>query len=262
VLFRLDDSNEKAAVGAAEARLAQAKAELADLKTGKRDQEIAVLEAQLNAARANLASASDDYDRQLVLREKNVVPQATVDSAKAKRDAAAADVDAAARQLEVGELPARPDTIEAGERNVAALAAALDQARIALDRRTVRAPASGLVEETFFEPGELVAAGQPVVSLLPEANRKLRFYVPETMLAKVALGAHVAVSCDGCAAGLAGTVTFVASQAEFTPPIIYSKESRAKLVFRVEARPEGAAAALKVGQPIDVRLGAAGTPGT
>jgi len=258
VLVRLDDSDEVEAVAGAEARLAKAEAELANLRSGMRPVEISVIEAQLSEARANFNLADEEYQRQLVLLEKNVVSQAAVDNARARRDAAAASVAAIEHELEVAELPARPEVITAAERNVAAEQAALAQARIALERRTLTAPESALVEETFFEPGEYAAAGAAIVSLLPDANRKFRFFVPEPRLATVAVGSRVGIACDACPAGLEGEVDFVSSAAEFTPPVIYSKDARDKLVFRVEAKPLGAAAELKVGQPVDVTLPAAG----
>jgi HlyD family secretion protein len=259
LLFRLDDADQKEAVAGAEARLAQAKAQLADLLTGKRPEEVGVIAAQLSQARVTLANAEDDYSRQLVLRQKNVVAQSAVDNSKATRDSAAAAAESMERQLQVARLPARPEELSAAERNVAAQEAALAQDRIALDRRTVKAPASALVEETFYSPGELVVAGQPVVSLLPDTNRKIRFFLPEKQLAEATIGEAVAVACDGCPADLTGTIDFISTESEFTPPILYSKESREKLVYRVEAKPLDAAAALKVGQPIDVRLMPRGT---
>lgn len=252
LLFRLDDSSEKAQLLAAQARLAQSQAQLSDLQSGKRPEELSVLVAQVSAARANFNSANDAYSRQLVLLEKGVVSQTAVDNAKTARDAAEAQLQAAERQLEVARLPARPDEIDAAERNVAAEQAAVDQAKIALARRTVISPASGMIEETFFEPGEQVTVGAPVVSLLPDVNKRIRFFLPERQLAGVKVGDRVAVACDNCPAGLAAEVTFVSSQAEFTPPIIYSKDNREKLVFRVDARPIAEAASLKVGQPVDV----------
>ncbi len=259
ILVGLDDSDEVEAVAGAEARLAKAEAELANLRSGMRPVEIAVIAAQLSEAQANYALAEEEYQRQLQLLERGVVSQAAVDNAKATRDAAKASVDAIERELEVAELPARSEVIAAAERNVAAEQAALAQAKIALERRTLKAPESALVEETFFEPGEYAAAGSAIVSLLPDANRKLRFFVPEPRLAAVSVGSRVAIACDDCPDGLEGEVTFVSSAAEFTPPVIYSKDVRDKLVFRVEAKPLGAAAALKVGQPIDVTLPEAGS---
>lgn len=257
ILFVLDDAEQKEAVAAAEARLAQAKAELGNLTTGARPEELSVLRANLDAAEANLRTAEEDFARKQALFEKGVVSRAVVDDARSVRDAAQAGVDAATRQLQVADLPARPDQIAAAERNVAALQAALSQATIQLERRRIPAPATGLVSETYFEPGEQVATGQPVVSLLPDANRKVRFFVPESDLARLSVGSKVGVSCDACAAGLGATVTFVSATAEFTPPIIYSRDNRAKLVFRIDARPEGEAIALNIGQPVDVALAGA-----
>jgi HlyD family secretion protein len=260
LVFRLDDADETAAVAGAKARLAQAQSQLADLKLGKREAEIQVIAAQLTQARATLSNAEDDYRRKLLLREKGVVAQAAIDDAKAQRDQAQAAADAIARQLDVAHLPARPDEIEAAERNVTAQQAALDQAEIALQRRTLSAPAKGVIAETYYEPGELVTAGQPVVSLLPDANRKIRFYVAEPQLSQVAPGGSVGVSCDGCGSGMSARIDFIATEAEFTPPILYSEAARQKLVYRVEAVPAGDAAALKVGQPLDITLRPAGTP--
>ena len=254
VLARLDSSEETEAVVAAEARLAQAQAQLDDLLSGERPEEISVILAELNEARASFKAADDNYKRQLILLERDVVSQAAVDDAKADRDVAEAKVESVQRQLEVAQLPARVDEILAAESNVAAEKAALAQARIALDRRTVIAPDQGYIEETFYEPGELVSVGQPIISLLPDANKKVRFFVPEPRLADIALGQSVAVGCDNCPPNLTARIDFIASEAEYTPPVIFSRDARQKLVFRVEARPEGEALRLNAGQPIDVRL--------
>lgn len=259
ILFKLDDADQKEEVAGDEARLAQAKAQLADLQTGKREAEIGVIAAQLSEARSSEKYADEDYTRKLALRQANVVAQSAVDDAKAKRDAAAAATKSVERQLDVAKLPGRPEEIAAAERNVTAQEAALAQSRIALERRVIRAPAAALVEETFYSPGELVGAGQPVVSLLPEANRKIRFFLPEGQLAGIAVGDVVAVDCDGCPDGLTARVDFIATEAEFTPPVLYSEKSREKLVYRIEALPMDEARRLKVGQPVDVSLARSGS---
>jgi HlyD family secretion protein len=166
-----------------------------------------------------------------------VVAQASLDSAQAARDEAQA-------------------ALQAAERNLTATQAALELSEVLLARRTVRAPAAGSIEDTFFEAGEFVAAAQAVVSLLPDGGRKIRFYVPEPRILEFKPGTRVAISCDGCADGLEGEVTFVATQSEYTPPVIYSVGNREKLVFRVEAKPLSAAAELSIGLPVDVRLAA------
>ena len=132
--------------------------------------------------------------------------------------------------------------------------ARLNSSQTRLARRKVFSPVDGSVQQIYYRPGEMVPAGRPVVALLPPGNIKVRFYVPEAVLPKVALGDTVRVRCDGCAAGLTARVSFIARQSEFTPPVIYSLQERSKLVFLIEAIPDQAAA-FRVGQPVDVALG-------
>ena len=113
--------------------------------------------------------------------------------------------------------------------------AALAQANWKLEQKSVAAPVTGLVQDTFFVLGEWVPAGRPVVSLLPPGNVKARFYVPEPALSSVRIGAPLEIRCDGCQP-IEARVSYVSSQAEYTPPVLYSKESRSKLLFLVEAR--------------------------
>jgi HlyD family secretion protein len=122
-----------------------------------------------------------------------------------------------------------------------------------LSRRNVFSAVGGTVQQIYFRPGEMVPAGRPVLSLLPPGNIKVRFYVPEAVLPTVAYGDEINVTCDGCASGLTARVSFIAKQSEFTPPVIYSLEERAKLVFLIEALPEKPSE-FRVGQPVDVTL--------
>jgi HlyD family secretion protein len=124
-----------------------------------------------------------------------------------------------------------------------------------VERKAVSAPAAGEVTETYYRPGEWVPAGAAVASLLPDNRRKLRFYVPETALAGLKPGQAVEAACDGCAQPIRASIDFIAPQAEYTPPVIYSRGSREKLVFRIEAAPAPEqAASLRPGLPVDVRL--------
>jgi HlyD family secretion protein len=122
-----------------------------------------------------------------------------------------------------------------------------------LARRQMASPVTGVVQQVYFRPGETVQPGKPLVSLLPPGNIKVRFFVPEGLLPRIAIGDKVNVSCDGCGGDLAATITFIASAAEFTPPVIYSQQERSKLVFLVEARPERPER-FRVGQPVSVAL--------
>jgi HlyD family secretion protein len=138
--------------------------------------------------------------------------------------------------------------------------ARLSSAQTKLARRKAMSPVAGSVQQIYYRPGELVPAGRPVVSLLPPGNIKVRFFVPETELARISLGQPVSIHCDGCKAEVPAKVTVISRSSEFTPPVIYSLDERSKLVFLIEARTE-TPAELRVGQPVDVRLGEAGRTG-
>ena len=129
----------------------------------------------------------------------------------------------------------------------------LDWSQTRLGRRNSASPENGVVQRVYFRPGETAPAGRPVLSLLPPGNLKIRFFAPETILSRVHYGDTVQVSCDACPEGLSAKVTFIASSAEYTPPVIYSREERAKLVYLIEARPSEPDK-FRVGQPVSVTL--------
>jgi len=129
--------------------------------------------------------------------------------------------------------------------------AKLNSSQTRLARRKVFSPAEGTIQQIYYRPGEMVSSGRPVLSLLPPGNMKIRFFVPETDLPKFTYGETVRISCDGCAPGIRARISFIARSAEFTPPVIYSLEERAKLVFLIEARTD-TPDKLRVGQPVSV----------
>lgn len=135
--------------------------------------------------------------------------------------------------------------------------ARLNSARTRLQRRGLASPVAGSVQEVYFRAGELVPAGRPIVSVLPPGNVRVRFFVAQEFVPRLKIGDRVEVTCDGCAAGLSARISFISAQAEFTPPVIYSQEERARLVFRIEALPE-APDLVRVGQPVSVTLPFAG----
>lgn len=254
-LFALEAENESAARREAENRLERAQAQLENLRKGGRPTEVDAVRAQLVQAQAARALSSAELKRQEDLVAKGFVSQQRLDEARsaAARDRArVAELEA---QLATVQLAARPDEIRAAQAEASAARAALEQAQWRLQQRTAVATVAGVVTDTLFVRGEWVGAGQPVVTLLPPENVKVRFYVPEPLLAALQVGQAVDLRCDGCAGTLRAAVSWISPQAEFTPPVIYSKESRAKLVYLVEARPApGDAARLKPGQPLDVTL--------
>uniref|UniRef100_UPI0005702C6C HlyD family secretion protein n=1 Tax=Verrucomicrobium sp. BvORR106 TaxID=1403819 RepID=UPI0005702C6C len=154
----------------------------------------------------------------------------------------------------VAKLGGRPDAIAAAQSGVKAARDQLAGAEWRLKEKSQASPATGRVEDTLYEAGEWIPAGTPVVTLLPPENVKIRFYVPETRLARLAKGSSVEIRMDG-ATSVQATVSFVSNQAEYTPPVIYSREIREKLVFLCEARPKPEdAAKLHPGQPVEVHL--------
>jgi HlyD family secretion protein len=184
----------------------------------------------LEQARANYALAEASLGRQQELRNANgVISAEELDQALAQRDADAAQV--AARQ------------------------AALDKAGWSFDQKEQFAPTNAYVQDTLYRQGEWVAAGNPVVVLLPPENLKVRFFVPQAMLPIIKPGETVNVSFDGGAHPYAATISYISTQVEFTPPVIYNRENRAKLVFMIEAKFAPADAAdVRPGQPVDVKL--------
>lgn len=255
LLFILDADTVLARRDQAIARQLQAQAQLDDLLKGKRPEEIAVVDAQIREAEARLAVAQREFDRIEKLVAAKVASVKAFDNARGDRDIAAAELERLRRERRSQLLPGRADTVEAARRNVAAAQAQLAEAETALRERSVYAPRAGAVQDVFFREGEVVTEGRPVVSILPPSGRKVLFYVPEVDLARVKQGDSVGVGCDNCPSGMTAKVTFVSGEAEFTPPVIFSVQTRDKLVYRVEAVPQANAAALKPGQPVDVGLG-------
>jgi HlyD family secretion protein len=256
LLFALDDVAGDAARDEAQARLVAARAQAEDAAKGRRSDEIAVTSAQLAQAKAQATQADAELARQQQLVAQGFVSASRIDDARAaavQARARVAELDAA---LRVARLPARSDARAAAEAAAAAASEALRASTWRAAQAQTRAPAAGTVAEVYRHAGEWVGAGQPVLALLPPGNVRARFYVPEAEIAGIAPGQPVRLACDGCAAPIAARIDFVATQAEYTPPVIYSNAQRAKLVFRVEARPAPAdAAKLRPGQPVDVTRG-------
>ena len=238
----------------ARARLAQAESELADLKRGRRPEEIEVIAASLASAEAQAADAERTLARRLDLSKRGFSPQAELDQATTARDVAEARVRELKANLAVARLPAREDAIEAGENRVAQARAAVETAEWRLSERFVAAQTPGRITDLVRRAGEVAGPQAPIATMLPDGAVKLKLWVPESGFSKLALGATLAVHCDGCEPGLTARVTHLSAEPEFTPPVIYSIETRQKLVHLVEARPEGAATRLQPGQIVDVSL--------
>lgn len=197
----------------------------------------AAQEQAVVAARANAQLARQTFDRSSRLHQDGFVAQARLDADRAALDAAGAQLELARRQLSAASADIRLWQVRRSDLSGVA-------------------PVAGAIERIFHRPGEVVGAGAPIASLLAPQNMKVRFFAPEAMLPQLPLGSAVAVSCDGCADGLTANVSFVATEPQFTPPVIYSLGQREKLVFLVEAR-FNAPTSVRPGMPVDVRPAAA-----
>lgn len=250
-LFALDAAQLTAARDQAAAQVAIAQAQLRDAQKGQRPQELAVYDAERAAAQAQVRQAQADYNRIAPLVAKGIYAPARLDQVKAALDTARANAAAVARRKNVGELGQRPDAVNAAQNAVASARETLAAAQNRLDQISPKAPAAARVQDVFYQPGEWTAANQPVVALLSDDRVRLRFFVPEGEVARYRIGTGVRFTCDGCGAERGARINYVSPRPEFTPPVIYSREARQRLVFLVEARPESGAL-LAPGQPVDI----------
>lgn len=253
VLFKLEQDFEEAVVQEASKKLKQAMDRLANLKKGKRPSEIQTIEARLKKAKAGLKLAEIEYNRRIELTKKEFISKERLDRARTVYDQQLQQVREITAELKTASLGARPDEIKVAQAEVKAERARLAQAQWNLDQKTQMAKTSGIVFDTIHYKGEWVPPGRPVVSLLPPENIKVRFFVPERKVGQISLGQKVFVSFDG-GGPIPAKVSFISPRAQYTPPVIYSSHSRAKLVFMVEAAPDmDSAHSLHPGQPVDVR---------
>jgi HlyD family secretion protein len=253
-LFRLEQAAEAAAHREATERLRQAEARLADLTKGQRPTEIAAAEARVAQATAAADLSARELDRLAKLHAAGAVSDGDLDRIRLTHEANRTQVAQAEAQLATARLGARADTVVAAEADVAAARAAVDRAAWSLAQKAPVAPAAALVYDTLFREGEFVTAGSPVVSLLPPAALKVRFFVPEADYATLKAGDTVRLRITGRAAPVEARISYLSPQPEYTPPVLYNRENRAKLVFMIEAQPVDPATAqdFHPGQPVDV----------
>lgn len=263
-LFVLERASELAARRQAADQLRTAEARLADLRKGSRPSELAALEARVEQARAAAELSQLDLARQENLFKTGVVAVSDFDRARLTHERNRRATEELVAQLATARLGGRTDAIAAAESEVNAATAAREKADWSVAQKSQTAPRDALVYDTLYRAGEFVAAGNPVVALLPAENIKVRFFVPEANFAALKAGDVVRVTLSG-RAPLDARVSYLSPQPEYTPPILYNRENRSKLVFMIEATFTDTTAArdLHPGQPVDVALvgaAAAGAP--
>jgi len=235
--------------------VAAARAQLEDIATGKRAPEVDVSLAQLAQAQAASRRSAAQLARDNAQFRIGGIARSQLDDSREQAQSDAARVRELQAQVEVNRLPGRDEARRAQASQVEAADAALAQAEWTLNQKRLASPAAGRIFDTMYRVGEWVPAGSPVVSLLPPGNIKVRFFVPETVVGSLKIGQQATLRCDGCGDPIPVHIDYVSDQAEYTPPVIYSRESRSKLVYMVEARPApDAAARLHPGQPVEATL--------
>jgi len=252
-LVQLEDTQYQAALVAAQSHAISLEEALENIKTGARDEELAVVRAQLESAQANLSLLESNLERDLQLVDNGIVTTVKIDQDRTAVAVATSQVSQLEAQLISMELPARGAALLAAEANVQAADAEVRVAQVRLEGQTLRAPVAGKVEIIFYSVGEVATVAAPVISILPEGQRKIIFFIPEDLLSTFEIGSQLQVSCDRCPDGLMATLEKIDALPEFTPPTIYSSDERTRLVFRAKAQlPDSVE--LNPGQPVSLQV--------
>jgi HlyD family secretion protein len=254
-LFVLEQDYERAALAVATHSLKQAADKLANAIKGQRPTELAAIGARLGQADTSLRLAQTEFQRREKLFAERTISAEELDRARTDYELKVQQVREMSANLSTARLGARSDEVAAAQAEVEAAKARLEQAAWTLSQKTQAAPMDALVFDTLYTRGEWVPAGRAVAVLLPPGNVNVRFFVPEETVGRLAVGQDAQIRMDGMAGPVAAKLTYISQQAEYTPPVLFSSQSRAKLVFLVEAHPAPEAAKLlHPGQPVDVLL--------
>lgn len=253
--FQLDPQPELSQLNATKAVLQQEEQTLEDLKKGQRETIIKQIEAQIQQAQANVIYSKKMYERDIELRKTGAISQAGLDQARSQYQNDAEKLNQMKANLAEAKLGARTNLIAAQEARVKSSENQVAQYEWSVSQKTVYIPADGFVQDTLFRQDEFVPAGKPVIQFLPPENRILVFFVPEKKLSQIKPGATVHFTCDGCQKNIMAKIDYISSQAEYTPPVIYSIDSREKLVYWVEAKIDPTVIKnMNPGEPVEVTI--------
>lgn len=254
-LFLLDHTNESMALEQASYELAIAQSTLDDSAKGARNEEIQVLEAQLSQAKASADNASLQLIQNTQLYASNAVSKVEFDNSTALAKSSAAKVQELQNTLKVAKLSKRSDQILAQENRISQLMAALNLAKWRVDEKALKSPYNALVFDTLYHEGEFVPLGGIIVRLLPPENIKIRFFVPQNIAETIHINQKITLQSRADNQKIPAHITYISPEAEYTPPIIYSNETKEKLTYMIEATPEiKHAPLLHPGQPVEVSL--------
>jgi HlyD family secretion protein len=254
-LYELEARDQQAQLAEAEQRLASARARVENLKRSRRSQEREMTAAQVEQARAESALAASVLQRDEPLYAKGLIPILRLEQSRADDKAKKAKLDELTAQARLAaQSIGRSEEVTAAVGEAQAASAVLEHADWQLAQRIGVAPSASLVEDTYYQPGEWVPATRPIVSLLAPEHIRLRFYMAEGEIAGLRIGEKMLVGCDGCPNRVEAVVSYISAEPEYTPPVLFNRDNRARLVYRIEARPEaGALPWLKPGLPVDLR---------
>ncbi len=254
-LYQLDPEPEHSYLNQAQYTLAAEQETLSDLEKGQRSTILDALRANVLSAEAQLALSKITLERNQRLYDKQVVSKAALDNATADYATRLQEVKQLQANLAEAELGAREHLIQAQTQKVKAAESAMNAYAWQLSEKTGMASDGGIIFDTFFRPGEFIPAGQAVVAILSPKQIRVLFYVPEPNYSDIKLGQTVWFKIDGVKKAKAVKVRFISKDAEYTPPVIYSAESKSKLVYRIEAQlPEDSALQFHPGTPVSVYL--------
>lgn len=254
-LFVLDPQPESDKLQEAKYDLDVAQQNLINLQKGQRDTIIKALEAQREQAIASLDYNKKTYARYQILYKDRAIDKASLDQSRSTYEQNLQKITELEANIAEAKQGARENLIFAQEAAVKSAMAAVKQAEWAMAQKSVHAPTNGMIIDYLYELGEYVTSGSPVIILLSPAKIKVIFYVPEKIVSKIKVGDLIKIDCDGCKRAYTAKINFVSPKAEYTPPVIFSKDSRDKLVYRIEAHPPiEQAVLLHPGQPVDVML--------
>ncbi len=256
LVFELENASEKHALKQAAEEMNSVFAMLKDMKLGKRPEEIAMAKAMLNQAKAEAKNANILLKRNEELAAKGAISKQDLDTLRAHAKTSNEKVAELTWQVEIYQLPDRAQQIEAQTARLEAAKASVAQREWDLAQKQLVSPEDGLVYDTLYKEGEWVQAGSPIVWLLLQDQIKVRFYIPEEKFSQVEYGQRVTVHVDGAQKEYTAIISYISPSAEYTPPVIYSNETRSKLVYMIEARPEDVEVRklLHAGQPVSVSL--------
>jgi HlyD family secretion protein len=254
-LFTLERENEIAARDEALRRYERTKFELENIKIGKRPEEIEVIADTLAQAEADQKFARLFLERQEKLIATKATSIESLDRARSNYNHGEARIAELKAQLKVANLPGREMEIKAAQQEMEAAHAILRQAQWRLDQKSITSPVTGFVFDALYVVGEWVPAGSPIAVILPPENIKVRFFVPENKLGSFKLGQAITIQYDGQEKNIPATISYISPTAEYTPPVIYSREWRSKLMYMLEAHPIEATNSLHPGQPVEIVIG-------